>query len=187
MRCFFDFEFTGLRQDTTPISLGIISEDGHTFYAEFTDYSAVQVEQWHRDNVFPLLRFKNVIGEVRPRIDNEHHAMRSNRQTVGWDVATWLGQWEQVEFWGDCLAYDWVLFCQLFGGGAECLPRNVYYIPFDLATLFKLAGIDPDIDRVSYANPDAQDSGEKHNALFDAKVQRLCYFRAMTLLENNQG
>ena len=38
MKIFFDFEFTGLTMKTTPISLGMVTEDGHKFYAEFTDY-----------------------------------------------------------------------------------------------------------------------------------------------------
>jgi len=34
-RIFFDTEFTGLHKDTTLISIGLIAEDGRTFYAEF--------------------------------------------------------------------------------------------------------------------------------------------------------
>lgn len=37
MKIFFDTEFTGLHKDTTLISLGMISEDGRRFYAEFND------------------------------------------------------------------------------------------------------------------------------------------------------
>ena len=35
---FFDTEFTGLRKDTTLISIGIVSDTGDRFYAELTDY-----------------------------------------------------------------------------------------------------------------------------------------------------
>jgi len=37
-KIFFDTEFTGLHQNTTLISIGLISECGKTFYAELTDY-----------------------------------------------------------------------------------------------------------------------------------------------------
>lgn len=47
-KLFFDFEFTGLRQNTTPISLGVYAENGHTFYAEFTDYDKDQIDDWLR-------------------------------------------------------------------------------------------------------------------------------------------
>lgn len=51
MLLFMDAEFTGLRKDTTLISLGIVAEDGKKFYAEFTDYDENQCNQWINDNV----------------------------------------------------------------------------------------------------------------------------------------
>lgn len=51
MLLFFDTEFTGLRKDTTLISLGIVADDGKKFYAEFTDYDEMQCNQWINDNV----------------------------------------------------------------------------------------------------------------------------------------
>lgn len=55
MLLFFDTEFTGLRKDTTLISLGIVAEDGRKFYAEFTDYDEMQCNQWIKDNVIKNL------------------------------------------------------------------------------------------------------------------------------------
>jgi len=81
--------------------------------------------------------------------------------------------------WSDCLAYDWVLFCQLWGHAFN-IPPCVYYIPFDLATLLMLKGIDPDIDRESFANM-IGDDGTKHNALWDALVIQKCYEKAVRL------
>jgi hypothetical protein len=75
--------------------------------------------------------------------------------------------------WSDCLAYDWVLFCQLWGG-AFGVPKNIYYIPFDICTLFKEKGIDPDINREEFAGLVAGEH-DKHNALWDAKVIKKCY------------
>jgi hypothetical protein len=57
-------------------------------------------------------------------------------------------------------------------GGAS-FPLDLFYIPFDLATLFKVLGIDPDVSREKFAN--LQDSLPQHNALHDARVQRRCY------------
>ena len=51
MKLFFDTEFTGLHRNTTLISIGIVSEDGRTFYAEFGDYSHMYVDNWIRMNV----------------------------------------------------------------------------------------------------------------------------------------
>lgn len=175
MRIFFDTEFTGLRQRTTLISIGLISEDGRTFYAESYDYDARSIDDWLRENVIANLRF-NGCGECRPVVDLEHHAMKDSYQTIAYDLGTWLAQWDRVEMWSDVLAYDWVLFCNLWGGAQE-IPDNVYYIPFDLATLLHVRGVDPDINREEYAGM-LLERGPKHNALWDAKVIRACYLRA---------
>ncbi len=50
-RLFFDTEFTGLRNGTTLISIGIISQCGKTFYAELTDYNLTMVDDWINENV----------------------------------------------------------------------------------------------------------------------------------------
>jgi hypothetical protein len=85
-------------------------------------------------------------------------------------ITLWLSQWDSVEMWSDCLAYDWVLFNNLFGTAFD-IPKNVYYIPFDICTLFKIKGLDPDINREEFAGLD----GPKHNALHDALVIKACY------------
>ena len=59
MKIFLDTEFTGLHQYTTLISIGIISEFGDTFYAEFSDYDKNQVDNWIQENVI-----NNYIGQA---------------------------------------------------------------------------------------------------------------------------
>ena len=54
-KIFFDTEFTGLHQNTTLVSIGLISEDGKTFYAEITDYDKSQVDKWLQENVIDKL------------------------------------------------------------------------------------------------------------------------------------
>lgn len=173
MKIFFDTEFTGLHQKTTLVSIGLVSEDGRTFYAESNVYDEKQVDDWVRENVIEHLRFSEYSS--KPKLDLEHYAMKGSRHDIRDKLYEWLEQWESVEIWSDCYAYDWVLFCDLFGD-ALTLPPNVYYIPFDLATLLKVKGIDPNISREEYAG---MADGTKHNALWDAKVIRACYEKAM--------
>lgn len=174
MKVFFDTEFTGLQKNTTLISIGCISEDGRTFYAEHSGYDAKQVDEWIRENVIAHLRFTHQ-HESTPKLDLEHHAMKGDRYDIRNALHEWLEQWESVEMWSDCLAYDWVLFCDLWGD-ALAIPKNVYYIPFDLATLLKVKGVDPDISREEYAG---LPNGTKHNALWDAKIIKACYEKTM--------
>jgi len=172
-KVFFDTEFTGLHQNTTLISIGLIAETGETFYAEFTDYDKAQVNDWIKENVIEKLHLQH-IGLYANGV---HSTYKGNKNTMAAYLQTWFSQFEHVEIWSDCLAYDWVLFCELFGG-AFGIPKSIYYIPMDICTLFKAKGIDPDINREEFAGIQSRD--EKHNALWDAKVIMECYNKLQT-------
>jgi 3' exoribonuclease, RNase T-like len=176
-KIFFDTEFTGLHQKTTLISIGLVAESGETFYAEFTDYDQSQVNDWLQENVIDKLRLTKNLSVSK----DGHTEIRSYTDFVKVDIEHWLSKFDKVEMWSDCLSYDWVLFCQIFRHAFN-IPKNVYYIPFDICTLFKAKGIDPDINREEFAGSmiEVNDmehwgTGRKHNALWDAYVIRECY------------
>lgn len=201
-KIFFDTEFTGLHQNTTLISIGLVSECGKTFYAEFSDYDKNQIDEWLQKNVIDNLIFK----ETQLYEGRYYHAkratnnpfpnslyksfsleLRNESSVVKNEMIQWLEQFESIEMWGDCLSYDWVLFSQLFGHAFN-IPKNVYYIPFDICTLFKNKGIDPDISREEFAGnmievstPEHWGANPKHNALWDAYIIRECYRNAVAL------
>jgi hypothetical protein len=183
MNIFFDLEFTGLHQGTTLISLGMVSEDGRKFYAEATDYDRSQVSPWIEENVIKNLRYSASDPGAHLAADEEGYLfipLKGTRKYIADALRTWLSGFDSVEFWGDVLPYDWVVFCELFENKedpAERLPRNVYYIPFDIATLMKVKGIDPDISREAFSGI----SLNKHNALDDARIVEACYLRLMSL------
>ena len=68
MVLFYDFEMTGLHKNTTPISLGIVSEDGKKFYAEFVDFDFNQVNDWITKNVLDNLFLKKLYPTVSPEL-----------------------------------------------------------------------------------------------------------------------
>lgn len=200
MNLYLDTEFTGLHKGTTLISLGIIADNGRTFYAEFTDYDKTQVDEWIQENVINNLLFQE------PREgEHEHNAMIRHEETnpVGnpinkgysfevrgtlEDIKTELTKWlqhfeEELYIWSDCLSYDWVLFNDVYGHAFN-LPETIYYIPFDICTVFRMKGIDPDISREEFIGNSVK--GVKHNALYDAKVIRECYKKLLTI-ENKGG
>lgn len=192
MKIFFDTEFTGLHKDTTLISIGIIAEDGRTFYAELNDFDESQLDDWTQQNVIANLLFEApkeympshweqeayMMSTVQPDIlltEQFNVELRGDTRTVAAQLTKWLEQFnEEVEVWSDCLAYDWVLFCNLFKHAFN-IPKCVYYIPFDICTLFKVKGVDPDINREEFAGCTSSDDVKKHNALWDAKIIRDCY------------
>lgn len=185
-KLFFDTEFTGLHQNTTLISIGIVSEDGRTFYAEFTDYDKTQVDDWIRENVIAKLQFGDEEKQKQSTVpfltEGVHYRGFGNTETIKEYLIEWLKQFDSVQIWSDCLAYDWVLFCQIFGH-AFSIPKSVYYIPFDICPLLLLAVNNADISREEFAGNmievnDASMWGggnKKHNALWDAYVIRACY------------
>lgn len=173
-KIFFDTEFTGLHQNTTLISIGLISECGKTFYAELTDYDKSQINDWLQINVIDNL----VLDEYENGLTGAYN--KNEVKFVGSQVflkellVNWLYQFEEVEIWSDCLSYDWVLFNQIFGHAFN-IPKNIHYIPFDICTLFYAKGIDADISREAFA--EMSEGSQKHNALWDAKVIRECFFK----------
>lgn len=178
MKVFFDTEFTGLHKDTTLISIGLVDEDGRTFYAEFTDYNKKHLDSWLRDNVIDNLTISNsgsvahilAAGEGVDLMDR----FAGRTPYIREKLEEWLSGYDTVEMWSDCLAYDWVLFNNIWGHAFK-IPKNVYYIPFDICTLFKIKGVDPDINREEYAFNAVPAIAQKHNALWDAQVIRACY------------
>lgn len=202
-KIFFDTEFTGLHQNTTLISIGLISECGKTFYAEFNDYDKNQIDDWLQKNVIANLKFKEPKkGEdeyyVATRSEDNKTPndlyksysieLRDDTSNIKFQLKQWLEQFEEVVMWSDCLAYDWVLFNEIFGHAFN-IPKNVYYIPMDLCTLLEIKGIDPDISREKLAcienmkmpnglYPEKETDVPKHNALWDAIIIRECYKNA---------
>jgi hypothetical protein len=173
MRLILDTEFTGLHQQARLISLALCAQDGAEFYAEFLDYAAAGCDPWVIEHVIPRTRWLSRPG-ASPGATTEGQVRLcfGDSAQVTAELRPWLAQWDAIEVWGDCLAYDWVLFCELFGG-ARSIPGHIGYIPLDLATLFKLKGLDPDTDRASFAGISGADQG-RHNALWDARVQVAC-------------
>lgn len=180
-KLFLDTEFTGLHKDTSLISLALISEGDVFFYAEFTDYDRSQLDDWLRENIIANLFVKDDVlfstavyvneNAVR-RYDSRHVA--GNTEHIVWKLKDWLSQFDEVEIWSDCLAYDWVLFNHIFKHAFN-LPKQINYIPFDICTLMKVKGVDPDINREDFARIKLE--GSKHNALYDAKIIKACYER----------
>ena len=174
MKIFFDTEFTGLHQNTTLISIGLISEDDKTFYAEFNDYDKNQIDDWLKNNVINNLKFNNY-NAFMPSYSLENVEMKNSTDLIRHELEQWLNQFNDIEIWSDCLSYDWVLFNQIWGHAFN-IPKNIYYIPFDICTLFKLKGIDPDINREEFCSLSGDN---KHNSLWDAKVIKKCYEKLM--------
>ena len=188
MKVFMDTEFTGLHQNTTLISLGMVTEYGDEFYAEFTDYDKTQVDEWIEENVIKNLSFSDNSSPSSKQmyIHGFSDYVKGNTNDVKLALDEWFSiilstrDEKSIEIWSDCLSYDWVLFNQIYGHAFN-IPEYINYIPFDICTLFKVACVDPDINREEFVE---EKSDKKHNALHDAKIIQLCYDKLICILEN---
>lgn len=176
-KLYFDTEFTGLHKNTTLISIGIISDQGVTFYAELQDYDVTQVDDWIETNVITKLEFSKD-SKCKAWVSNHESANFSvtmlckDKEDLKTHLNRWLNQFEKIEMYSDCLAYDWVLFNDVFGNALN-IHSNIYYIPFDLCSFLKVKGLDPDVSRKDFAGATVCD--KQHNALYDARLIKACF------------
>lgn len=169
LRVYYDAEFTGLHKNTTPISIGIVSESGAYFYAEFTDYDPSQVTDWLNENVIQKLKLADkepgyacttdAYDKHVPSIDSPvNMIVKGDTEHVKSHLLGWLANEShfaggaQIQFFTDCYAYDWVILNDLIGlnGSALEIPGYVNYIPIDLSTVLYIGNFDPDISREEY-------------------------------------
>lgn len=185
----FDMEFTGLHQRTSPISIGLVVEHRKaSFYAEFTDYKKSQVNAWLRKHVINnLVLTADDDFDETALLNGAYGAQNVNVRGTHAEITSALLMWlasvhEQfgaIEFWSDCLSYDWVLLAELIADMSEGypqLPEGVFYLPFDIFPLFRAVGVDPDITREDFAPADEMLAriARKHNALWDAMTIQRC-------------
>lgn len=192
MKIFFDTEFTGLHKGTTLISIGCVSEDGRTFYAEFTDYDKSQIDDWIDTHVIQNLTFNNVSGsfanyEFIRKYPTEHSLKMRSRYSVElkgdttairYELGCWLNQFDEVLFVSDCCHYDFVLLIDIFGTAFD-LPENVcpacHDINQDIAKYYNIREHEAfDVCRENIVNMENDMQG-KHNALHDAIVIKEIY------------
>lgn len=185
MRLFFDAEFSGLRKDTTLISLGIVSEDGKKFYAEFTDYDENQCDDWIKENILKNLMGKYLLigGTVNENGEIIEYSCTGSRGEVSKRLNEYLRQFDSIQFVSDVCHYDFVLLIDLLtnGGTALDLPGNIsavcHDINHDIAQHFHVSDHEAfDMSREQIMNdlcgPEGIVTGDKHNSLYDAEVIR---------------
>lgn len=202
-KVYYDAEFTGLHRNTTLISIGLVSEDGHIFYAEFTDYDRRQVDDWIQQHVIrnlPYNAIEQIVHTTATAVDISNGnnlpfnaKIKGEMDTVKRVLIQWLdaiseSTGKKIQFYTDCYAYDWVLLNDLICEGCNALnlPSNLYYIPIDLSTCLQVHGVDPDITREDFAGDSIRylqtidpfnrwGDNIKHNSLWDAYICKLCF------------
>ena len=178
MKIFFDSEFTGLNKNANLISLGMIAENGDTFYAEFEDYyeEGMDINDWIRENVIANLS----------RSSKELKSL-ANCTVKGYgfiildSLMDWLEKFDYIELVSDVCHYDFVFLIDIIAGNALNMPKNIspvcHDINYDIARYFG-------ISETEAFNKSREEilkhfgitiKGKKHNAIYDAKVIKAIY------------
>ena len=198
MRLFFDMEFTGLHKNTTPISIGIVSEDGKKFYAEFTDYDESQCDDWIKENVIKKLGAENIefdslytlcdassFGNKRwLKYNDSMEVTNGEKFYIIPFLQIWLKQFDAIQFVSDVCHYDFVLLIDLLtnGGTALDLPENIsavcHDINQDIAAYFEVSdreAFDMNREEILDRLKGYHVVGEKHNSMYDAEIIKEIY------------
>ncbi len=144
MKYWIDTEFIERPGLLDLISVGLVAEDGRTFYAESSEVDWSRASRW-------------TLATVRPQLAGPAMPL----EQIGNALRLFAEHDEHPVFWGYFPAYDWVLFTWLFGGLAD-LPFHFPQLCLDIKQWAIELG-DP-------ALPVQQ--GQKHHALADAHWTR---------------
>jgi hypothetical protein len=158
MRIWFDTEFIEDGKTIDLISIGMVREDGASFYAENSECDHSKASQWVKDNVLTHLQ-------------GGHNVW--NRHDMAEYLVAFAGQ--KPEFWAYFADYDWVVLCQLFGTMMD-LPKGWPRYCRDVKQLCDMVG-----------NPElpAQMTTE-HHALADAAWTKKAW-EYLQLVDNAGG
>lgn len=194
MNLFFDTEFTGLRKDTTLISIGIVSDDNRKFYAEFTDFNMNQCNSWIKENVLRNLYLPK-LSEKMYKTNGNVKEVVGNKAWVSACIKDWLSQFDSIQFVSDVSHYDFVLLIDLLtnGGTALDLPENIsavcHDLNMDIERHFHVSDREAfDMSREKIMNDlcKTEDiaTGNKHNSLYDAEVIKTIWEQ---IVKNEKG
>lgn len=118
IKLFFSLTKTGEHRNTTPITIGIVSECGKfSFYGEFTDFDRGDNMALVQETILPLLKFTKLDDEnVEHSGQSTNMTVSGNRQYISAKLQEWIHtiySEDLVDFWGDSLTYDWLILSEL--------------------------------------------------------------------------
>lgn len=146
MKFWFDTEFIEDGKTIDLISIGIVSEDGRTYYCENSDCNHRKASEWVGQNVLPYLT-----GPCK------------SKEIIKQEIIEFIGQYKP-EIWAYYADYDWVVLCQIFGTMMD-LPKGWPMYCRDIKQLCDSLG-----------NPRLPEQGKgEHHALADAKWNKSAY------------
>lgn len=166
------------------ISIGIVCEDGRSYYAISSDFNPNDANSWVKKNVLSQLPPRYVSWPAgSPSDAMRAQAWKSNKR-IKFDLLQFFGCREDHLFWrasdgieiyGYYADYDWVLFCSLFGRMID-LPKGFPMYCHDLKQMMDDMRLDNKWKQINCPDPK-----DEHNALSDAKWNKELYAKIMSI------
>lgn len=174
-RYFYDTEFIEDGRTIELISIGIVAEDGPSYYAVNSDmpWERIVDNDWLLKNVVSSLPLSNSPKKLKEAIDGKDFARRyltldrtSCDVKPKWVIANEVRRWlflgtKPIELWADYAAYDHVALAQLWGAMND-IPAGIPMFTNDIQQ--EIAKLTPGEN-----NKPPEQTGTAHNALDDAR------------------
>jgi hypothetical protein len=170
MKYFYDLEFLDDGNTIELISLGMVREDGKSFYgiAVDADWYTIAEHDWLMENVVPQLlptAYQLIPkNEKYPRPEEVDHPAVMTTEWIKSNILDLIGNDPYVELWADYGAYDHVCLMQLWGPMVS-KPKALPMWTHDLRQEWERHG----------RPPMPQQPDGRHNALADAEWVKHCY------------
>lgn len=147
MNIYFDTEFIEYPNTIELISIGMVKENGEAYYAISNEFDQAHANEWVREHVITKL---------------ESDIPRKSIAEIRGEILAFIGE-DQPVFWAYFGAFDWVVFCWIFGSMLD-LPANFPKYFLDLKQEMVRNQLDKDWKRSTCPDPEGE-----HNALVDAQ------------------
>lgn len=155
-RWFYDTEFNEDGRTIDLISIALVSDTGHEYYAVSSEFNECNCSEWVKEHVLPLLP---------PR------GTWKNRSVIASEIRELLlRDGDKPELWAYFGDYDHVALCQLYGRMVD-LPNGFPFYTLDLKQMMHAHGVPKDQLPTIV--------GTEHDALADARWN-LAAYRWMT-------
>lgn len=142
IKVYFDTEFITRPFHLELISIGMVREDGETYYAISSEFDPENAKPWVQKNVIALLE-----PEITPKTIEQ----------IREDILMFLAH-RTPEFWAYYASFDWVLFSWIMED-MNAMPAHYPKFCNDLRQ---------EIARLKFPKNQVPRSQNKHNALDDA-------------------
>jgi hypothetical protein len=167
MNIFFDTEFHDDGNNVELISIGLVSETGHTYYAENAEYDRSRATDWLKDNVIPHL-------------GNNPKPLKQIRHEIIYWIQKELNNfhYDTINFWAFFSTWDWYLFVRTVSSNGLLMGLPAEYPQFcnDLQSYATFLG-------KPYSRFEISHTLEDHHALNDARWNKL-YYDYLTIGKN---